>query len=64
MNKDQAKGSLEKARGSVKETIGKVVGNDKMEAEGAADKTAGTVQKKAGGVKEATKDAVKPMRKP
>lgn len=64
MNKDQAKGSLEKAKGSIKETIGKVVGSDKMEAEGAADKTAGTVQKKAGEVKEAAKDAVKPIRKP
>lgn len=55
MNKDQVKGGLEKAKGSVKETVGKAVGNEKLQAEGAADKTAGAVQKKVGDVKDAVK---------
>ncbi|MDM0032233.1 CsbD family protein [Variovorax sp. J22P271] len=63
MNKDQVKGTAEKAKGSVKETVGKVVGSDKMEAEGAADKAAGSVQKKVGDVKEAAKDAGKTLTK-
>lgn len=62
MNKDQVEGALEKAKGSVKESVGKMVGNDKLEAEGAGNKAAGTVQKKVGDVKEAAKDAVKTIR--
>ena len=53
MNKDQVKGTVEQAKGRVKETVGKAVGNEKLQAEGAADKTAGTVQKKVGDVKDA-----------
>ena len=59
MNKDQAKGTLEKAKGSAKETTGKVVGNQKLEAEGKADKAAGSVQKKVGDVKDAAKALAK-----
>lgn len=59
MNKDQVKGSLEKAKGSAKETVGKAVGNEKLQAEGAADKTAGAVQKKIGDVKDAVKSVIK-----
>lgn len=65
MNKDQVKGAAEKAKGSVKETLGKVVGSEKMEAEGIADKAAGSVQKTFGDVKEAAKDTRKTLtRKP
>lgn len=63
VNKDQAKGALEKAKGSVKETVGKAVGSEKMQAEGAADKAAGTAQKGVGNVKEAAKDAVDSSRR-
>jgi len=59
MNKDQVKGGLEKAKGSVKETVGKAVGNERLQAEGAADKTAGAVQKKVGDVKDALKTVTK-----
>ena len=38
MNKDQVKSTLAKAKGSVKETVGKAVGNEKLQAEGSADK--------------------------
>lgn len=55
MNKDQVKGTLDKAKGSVKETAGKAVGNKDLEAEGQMDKAGGAVQKKVGDVKEAAK---------
>jgi uncharacterized protein YjbJ (UPF0337 family) len=59
MNKDQVKGTLEKAKGQVKETTGKVVGNERLEAEGQADQASGAVQKKVGDVKEAAKTLTK-----
>jgi uncharacterized protein YjbJ (UPF0337 family) len=59
MNKDQVKGGLGKAKGNVKETVGKAVGNERLQSEGAADKTAGAVQKKVGDVKDAVKTVTK-----
>ncbi|RZL90789.1 MAG: CsbD family protein [Variovorax sp.] len=59
MNKDQVKGTLEKAKGSVKEAVGKAVGNEKLQAEGSADKVAGAVQKKVGDVKDAVNTVTK-----
>jgi uncharacterized protein YjbJ (UPF0337 family) len=59
MNEDQVKGSLEKAKGAVKQAVGKAVGNQKLQVEGAAEKAAGSVQKTYGDAKEAVKDAVK-----
>ena len=53
MNRDQVEGSLEKAKGKVKETAGKLVGNESLEAEGKVDQVSGAVQKKVGDVKEA-----------
>ena len=41
MDKDRVAGSAKKAKGSVKEAIGKVTGDSKTQAEGAAEKTAG-----------------------
>ena len=53
MNKDQVEGTLDKVKGNIKETTGKVLGNEKLEAEGLADQASGAVQKKVGDVKEA-----------
>jgi uncharacterized protein YjbJ (UPF0337 family) len=58
MNKDQVKGRAEEAKGAVKESTGKVIGNRDLEAEGAADKAAGKVQKNYGDAKEKVKDAI------
>ncbi|HYP85234.1 CsbD family protein [Variovorax sp.] len=55
MNKDQVKGTMDKAKGHVKEAAGKAVGNERLQAEGNADKASGAVQKKVGDVKEAAK---------
>ena len=59
MNKDQVNGRMEQAKGAVKEAAGKVVGNDKLEAEGKVDKAAGKTQATYGDVKEDVKDAIK-----
>jgi uncharacterized protein YjbJ (UPF0337 family) len=55
MNKDRIAGSAKEIKGSVKETIGKAVGDDKLESDGRADKTAGKVQNAIGGLKDALK---------
>lgn len=60
MNKDQVKGRIEQAKGAVKETTGKVVGNKKLETEGQIDKATGKVQATYGDIKEDVKDALKP----
>jgi uncharacterized protein YjbJ (UPF0337 family) len=59
MDKDRIAGSAHQAKGAIKETIGKVTGDTKTQAEGAAEKTAGKVQNAVGGVKDAVRDAVK-----
>jgi uncharacterized protein YjbJ (UPF0337 family) len=41
MNKDQVKGRIEKAKGTVKETVGKVTGKDSLEQKGKFQKAAG-----------------------
>jgi uncharacterized protein YjbJ (UPF0337 family) len=58
MNKDQVKGRVEQAKGSVKETAGKAVGNTKLQNEGAVDKAVGKAQAGYGDAKEKVKDAI------
>jgi uncharacterized protein YjbJ (UPF0337 family) len=59
MNKDQVEGSLDKAKGKVKAAVGKTVGNERLQSEGATDQAAGAIQKKVGDVKEAIKTVTK-----
>ena len=56
MNKDQVKGRVEQAKGSVKEATGKVVRNRKLESEGKIDKATGKTQATYGDMKEDAKD--------
>jgi uncharacterized protein YjbJ (UPF0337 family) len=53
MDKDRIAGAAKKIKGSIKETIGKVTGHAKLEAEGKADKVEGKVQNAIGGLKDA-----------
>jgi uncharacterized protein YjbJ (UPF0337 family) len=48
--KDNAEGKMHQVKGKVKETVGKVVGNDDLEAEGKVEKLHGKVQEKIGQV--------------
>jgi uncharacterized protein YjbJ (UPF0337 family) len=60
MDKDRVAGSARKAKGSVKEAIGKITGDSKTQAEGVAEKTAGQAQNTVGGVKDTMRKATKP----
>ena len=53
MDKDRVEGSLEQAKGKIKEVAGKVTGDAKLEGEGKADQVAGKVQNAVGGIKDA-----------
>jgi len=55
MDKDRIKGSAEQAKGAVKESVGKIFGDKKLENEGKADKVAGKVQNAVGGLKDAVR---------
>ncbi len=57
MDKDRIKGSADQAKGAIKETAGKVLGDSKLQAEGAADKIKGKAQNALGGAKDAVRDA-------
>lgn len=59
MHKDEIKGAAKDAVGSVKEATGKATGNERLEAEGVADRAAGKVQKGVGSLKEAARDVLK-----
>jgi uncharacterized protein YjbJ (UPF0337 family) len=53
MDKDRVSGAARQVKGAVKETIGKVTGDAKTRAEGAAEKAAGKVRTAVGGAKDA-----------
>jgi len=55
MNKDRIAGAAKEAKGSVKETIGKAVGDTKLRSDGKAEKVEGKVQNAVGGLKDALK---------
>jgi uncharacterized protein YjbJ (UPF0337 family) len=59
MDKDRVRGAAHEAKGAVKDTVGKVTGDRKMQAEGQTEKAAGKVQNAASGAKDAVRDAVK-----
>ena len=52
MNNDRIEGMAKQAKGVVKETAGKVMGDAKLEAEGKADRVEGKVQNTVGGIKD------------
>ncbi len=59
MHKDEVKGAGKQARGDIKDAIGRATGDDKLRADGAADKAEGAIQKGVGKAKEAVRDALK-----
>jgi uncharacterized protein YjbJ (UPF0337 family) len=59
MNKDQVKGRMNEAKGTIKEVAGKLVGNESLEAKGKTQKILGEAQAKFGDVKKDVKDAAK-----
>jgi uncharacterized protein YjbJ (UPF0337 family) len=43
-NKDEVKGKLDQAKGTVKEHVGRALDDEELESEGAADRAGGNVQ--------------------
>jgi uncharacterized protein YjbJ (UPF0337 family) len=64
MNKDEIEGATQKGVGAVKDAVGKLTGNDKLRAEGLADKLAGSAKESVGHVKDAVADAKSAMEHP
>ena len=58
MDKNRVEGSMEQAKGAIKEGAGKLFGDKKMEAEGKADKVAGKAQNAVGGAADAARDVL------
>ena len=56
MDEKRVEGMLDKAKGAVKEGVGKVTGDEKLQAEGKADKASGAVKNTVGGVKDTARD--------
>jgi uncharacterized protein YjbJ (UPF0337 family) len=59
MDKDRIAGSAKQIRGSIKEAVGKAVGDTKLRSEGKADQADGKIQNAVGGIKDTLRDAVK-----
>ena len=59
MDKEHVKGAADKAKGAVKDAVGGLTGDDKLQAEGKLDKAKGAVRTAVGDVKDAWKYASK-----
>ena len=59
VSKDRIEGAADKAKGAVKEGIGKMTGDQKLQGEGAADKAKGAAKSAVGGVRNRIRDATK-----
>jgi len=56
MDKDRIHGAADQAKGAMKQTAGKVMGDPKLKAEGTADKIKGKVESAIGGAKDAMRE--------
>ena len=55
MDKDRVVGSAKEIKGTVKQVVGKAVGDTKLQSEGKAKKLEGKVQNAIGGLKDTLK---------
>jgi uncharacterized protein YjbJ (UPF0337 family) len=60
---DKAKGYANEAAGKVKQGVGRAVGSDKLQGDGAAQEVKGNVQVGIGKVKDAAKEGAKAVDK-
>ena len=63
MNKEHVKGAAEKAKGKIKETIGHVTGNKKLENQGRVDEAKGAAHIAAAHAKDAAKESVEHLKR-
>jgi uncharacterized protein YjbJ (UPF0337 family) len=59
VDKDRIAGTAKEIKGSVKEAIGKVVGDAKLQSDGKAEQTEGKIQNAVGGLKDTVREIVK-----
>jgi uncharacterized protein YjbJ (UPF0337 family) len=59
MDSNRIKGEARKVKGSIKEAAGKIIGDRQLEAEGIAEKAAGTAQATAGKVADGVRDVLR-----
>jgi uncharacterized protein YjbJ (UPF0337 family) len=59
MDREHVKGAADKAKGSIKETAGKISGDKELQSESKLDKAKGDVHNAAGNVKDAARDLKK-----
>jgi uncharacterized protein YjbJ (UPF0337 family) len=57
-NEQQNEGRMEQARGTIKETVGDLTDNERLQREGEYDKAKGTVREGVGNVREDVDNAV------
>lgn len=57
VDENRVTGAFDQAKGAVKEGIGKLVGDQKLQAEGTADKVKGKAESAIGGAKDTIRDA-------
>jgi uncharacterized protein YjbJ (UPF0337 family) len=58
MDKEHAKGAVDKTKGAVKDAVGGLTGDSRLQAEGKVDKAKGAVRQKIGDAKDAARDAI------
>lgn len=59
MHKDEAEGVGKQVKGALKDAAGGLTGNERLQAEGKADKVEGKIQQKAGEFKDKARDVLK-----
>ena len=58
VDENRVQGAWDQTKGSVKKGVGEAIGDQKMQAEGAADKAKGKAESAVGGAKDAARDAL------
>ncbi len=58
MDKDRVSGAIDQAKGAVKDTVGKLTGDTKLQAEGKVDKAVGKMESTVGGAKDTAREAL------
>ena len=61
-NKDEIEGKLDQTKGTIKEKVGEVIGDNEMEAEGEVEQTKGEAQENWGKFKRGVGDAADAVR--
>lgn len=56
VDENRVTGAVDKAKGAIKEGIGNLTGDDKLKAEGVADKAKGHAETAVGGAKDTVRD--------